>query len=99
MPLWVILICGFITSGVLAFGIFNEATPVALVAILAAVSLAVTGLIPASLFAAAPVVGTTPALFGITLGGQSVPAPTSPVWSLGIASWSRVAKSITSAKA
>jgi len=68
IPLWAILIGGFVTSGALAFGIFNEATPVAAVALLAALSLAVTGLIPASLFAAAPVVGTTPALLGITLG-------------------------------
>lgn len=67
-PLWLILICGYITSAVLAFGIFSDATPVAMVAILAAVSLAVTGLIPASLFAAAPIIGTTPALLGITLG-------------------------------
>jgi predicted MFS family arabinose efflux permease len=68
IPLWVILICGFVASGTFAFGIFNDAMPVAAVAILAAVSLAITGLIPASLFAAAPVVGTTPALLGITLG-------------------------------
>jgi predicted MFS family arabinose efflux permease len=68
IPLWAILIAGYVTSAVLAFGIFNEATPVAAVALLAAASLAVTGLIPASLFAAAPIVGTTPALLGITLG-------------------------------
>jgi hypothetical protein len=68
VPLWTILIGGYVASAVLAFGIFNEATPVAAVATLAAISLAITGLIPASLFAAAPVIGTTPALLGITLG-------------------------------
>lgn len=68
VPLWAILIAGYVTSAVLAFGIFSAAMPVAAVTVLAATSLAVTGLIPASLFAAAPVVGTTPALLGITLG-------------------------------
>jgi predicted MFS family arabinose efflux permease len=67
-PLWAILIGGYAASGLLAFGIFNDATPVAVVAILAAVSLAITGLIPASIFAAAPSIGKTPALLGITLG-------------------------------
>ncbi len=67
-PLPVILVAGYFASGALAFGIFNDATPVAAVAILAALSLAITGLIPASIFAAAPSIGTTPALLGITLG-------------------------------
>jgi predicted MFS family arabinose efflux permease len=67
-PLWAILIGGYAASGLLAFGIFNDATPVAAVAILAALSLAITGLIPASIFAAAPSIGKTPALLGITLG-------------------------------
>jgi predicted MFS family arabinose efflux permease len=68
IPLWAILIGGFVTSGALSFGIFSDDVPLSVVAILAATSLAVTGLIPASLFAASPVVGTTPALLGITLG-------------------------------
>jgi predicted MFS family arabinose efflux permease len=67
-PLWIILVAGYAASGVLAFGIFNDATPVAAVAILASFSLAITGLIPASIFAAAPSISTTPALLGITLG-------------------------------
>jgi hypothetical protein len=67
-PLWTILVAGYAASGLLAFGIFNSATPVAAVAILASLSLAITGLIPASIFAAAPSIGTTPALLGITLG-------------------------------
>lgn len=68
IPLWAILVGGYATTAVLAFGIFNEAVPVGAVAILAALSLGITGLIPASLFAAAALVGTTPALLGITLG-------------------------------
>jgi hypothetical protein len=67
-PLWAILIAGYLASAVLAFGIFSEAMPVAVVTTLAALSLAITGLIPASIFAAAPVIGTTPAILGITLG-------------------------------
>jgi predicted MFS family arabinose efflux permease len=67
-PLWIILVGGYAACGALSFGIFNDATPVAAVAILAALSLAITGLIPASIFAAAPSIGTTPALLGITLG-------------------------------
>lgn len=68
IPLWAILVGGYAASGLLAFGIFNDAMPVAAVASLAALSLAITGLIPASIFAAAPSIGTTPALLGITLG-------------------------------
>ncbi len=67
-PLWVILVVGYFATAILSFGIFNVAMPVAGVAIFAALSLAITGLIPASLFAAAPTIGTTPALLGITLG-------------------------------
>jgi predicted MFS family arabinose efflux permease len=67
-PLWVILVVGYFATAILSFGIFNAAMPVAGVAIFAALSLAITGLIPASLFAAAPTIGSTPALLGITLG-------------------------------
>jgi len=67
-PLWVILVAGYCASAILSFGIFSAAMPVAAVATFAALSLAITGLIPASLFAAAPTIGNTPALLGITLG-------------------------------
>lgn len=67
-PLWVILVTGYVATAVLSFGIFSAGLPVAAVGLLAALSLAITGLIPASLFAAAPSIGTTPALLGITLG-------------------------------
>ena len=68
VPLWLVLVTGFVTSGVLALGIFNEATPVAAVAALAAGTLAITGLVPASLFAAMPVFAQTSATLAIALG-------------------------------
>jgi MFS family permease len=68
VPIWLIVLVGFIACGTLAFGIFSEALPVALIAVLAAMSLAVSGLIPATMFAAAPLVSATPTLFAITFG-------------------------------
>jgi MFS family permease len=68
VPLWSILVSCFIVSSLFAFGIFNEALPVAAVAILAAISLAITGLVPASLFAAAPTIAPSSAQLAITLG-------------------------------
>jgi hypothetical protein len=68
MPVWLIVIAGFAASGTFAFGIFSDALPVGAVAALAAASLAITGLVPASLFAAAPLVSATPALLAVTLG-------------------------------
>jgi len=67
-PIWLIVLGGFIATGALSFGIFSDAPPVAVVALLAAASLAITGLIPASLFAAAPSVSRSPAVLVITLG-------------------------------
>jgi predicted MFS family arabinose efflux permease len=68
VPLWTVLVGGFVTCGVTAFGIFSGAMPIVAVALMAAVSLAVTGLIPASLFAATSVVATHAALIPITIG-------------------------------
>ena len=67
-PVWLIVGLGFLASGTFAFGIFSDMLPVAAVAVLAAASLAVTGLVPASLFAAAPLVSSTAALLAVTLG-------------------------------
>ena len=67
-PVWLIVGLGFLASGTFAFGIFSDTLPVAAVAALAAASLAVTGLVPASLFAAAPLVSSTAALLAVTLG-------------------------------
>lgn len=68
VPLWSILAGCFVASSLFAFGIFSAGLPVASVAALAAVSLAVTGLVPASLFAAAPVIAPTSAQLAIALG-------------------------------
>jgi predicted MFS family arabinose efflux permease len=68
VPLWTILATGFVASGLLSFGIFHESTAAAVVAALAAASLAITGLIPATLFAAVPVVARNSAMLAIALG-------------------------------
>ena len=68
IPLWAVLVAGFVTSSLLAFGVFNSALPVAAVALLAALSLAITGIVPASLFAAAPVIAPSSAQLAIALG-------------------------------
>jgi hypothetical protein len=68
VPVWAILAGAFGFLGVAGFGIFAEASPVALVAALAACSLALTGLIPGSIHAAAPKLAPTSALLAITLG-------------------------------
>jgi predicted MFS family arabinose efflux permease len=68
VPLWKIAAFAFAFAGVAAFGIFAEGWPVALVAGVAALSLAVTGLVPASIFAGAPRVSPAPQLLGITMG-------------------------------
>lgn len=68
VALWKTAAGAFAFVGVAAFGIFAEGLPVIIVAGLAALSLAVTGLIPASIFAGAPRVSPAPQLLGITMG-------------------------------
>jgi predicted MFS family arabinose efflux permease len=68
VPLWIIMLAAFAFLGVAAFGIFNENYPVILVATLASASLAITGLIPASIFAASPRLATAPHLLAVALG-------------------------------
>jgi MFS family permease len=68
VPTWYIMAGAFTFVGCAGFGIFWEATPVALVATLAAASLGLTGLIPASIYAAAPKLAPTSALLAIALG-------------------------------
>src|SRR5215470_17668173 len=68
VPLWAIIAGAFACAGVASLGIFSRGMPAITVAILAAASLAVTGLVPASVFAAAPMVAPTAALLGATLG-------------------------------
>jgi MFS family permease len=68
VPTWAILTFAFSFVGLAGIGIFHDATPVALVAVLAAASLGLTGLIPGSIYAAAPKLAPTSALLAITLG-------------------------------
>jgi nitrate/nitrite transporter NarK len=67
-PLWAIAAFGYCFVGAAGFGVFSEQLPVILIATLASASLAITGLIPASIFAAAPRFASTSALLAIVLG-------------------------------
>jgi MFS family permease len=66
--LWAIATFGYCFVGVAAFGIFSEHVPVALIAVLAFACLGITGLIPGSIFAAAPRFAHSSALLAIVLG-------------------------------
>jgi cyanate permease len=66
-PLWSIIAVAFACMGVASIGIFADAPPLAVVA-LAALSLAVTGLVPASIYAATPGVAPSPALLAVLVG-------------------------------
>jgi predicted MFS family arabinose efflux permease len=68
IPLWATIATAFTFCGTAAFGIFSGSLPVVVVAMLASASLAVTGLIPASIFAATPRVAPSNHLLGMTLG-------------------------------
>lgn len=68
VPLWAIAACGFAFVALAAFGIFSDALPVVLIAAIACASLALTGLIPASIFATLPSSIGTSAQLAIGLG-------------------------------
>ena len=68
VPTWAIVAGAFTFLGFAGFGIFSDTAPVAVVATLAACSLALTGLIPGSIHAAAPRLAPTSALLAISLG-------------------------------
>jgi MFS family permease len=68
VPVWITLMAAFAFVGLAAVGIFWAAAPVALVAVLAAASLGLTGLIPGSIYAAAPRIAPTSAILAIALG-------------------------------
>ncbi len=68
VPTWSIVAGAFAFLGFAGFGIFSDAAPIAVVATLAACSLALTGLIPGSIHAAAPRLAPTSALLAISLG-------------------------------
>lgn len=68
VPVWGIMATAFAFVGLAAVGIFSDAAPVALVTVLAAASLGLTGLIPGSIYAAAPRIAPTSAMLAIALG-------------------------------
>lgn len=68
IPLWIIVAVAFAFMGVASFGIFAEALPASTVVALASASLALTGLIPASIFAASPRLTPSAPLLSVTLG-------------------------------
>ena len=68
MPTWAIAAGAFTFLGAAGFGIFSEAMPVAGVAALASLSLALTGMIPGSIYAAAPRFAPSSAALAIALG-------------------------------
>jgi MFS family permease len=68
VPIWAVIGAAFTFLGLAGFGIFSQALPVMAIAILASVSLALTGMIPGSIFAAAPRLAPTSALLAIAIG-------------------------------
>jgi predicted MFS family arabinose efflux permease len=68
VPTWAIAAFSFSFVGLAGFGIFSDAMPVVAVAALASLSLALTGLIPGSIYAAAPRFAPTSALLAVVLG-------------------------------
>ena len=68
VPFWAIAAGGFAFAGGAGFGVFSDALPVTVIAALAAASLALTGMIPASIFAAAPKFSPGPAVLAIAFG-------------------------------
>ena len=66
--LWAITLFGYVVIGASGFAIFAPGLPVLAIAIVASVTLALTGFIPASLFAATPRVAPTAALLAVTIG-------------------------------
>ena len=67
-PLWGMVSAGFGFMGATAIGIFNGSVPAAGVAALATASLGVTGLLPASIYAAAPSFAPNATMLALTVG-------------------------------
>jgi MFS family permease len=68
IPIWATAIAGFLFVGFAGYGVFAGILPATGLAALAAVSLGMTGLIPASVFAAAPSFARDSVVLAITLG-------------------------------
>jgi hypothetical protein len=67
VPLWAVVAAGFACVGLFSFGVFSD-LPTMWVCAFAAVSLAISGAIPASIFAGTPALAPAPHLMPITLG-------------------------------
>ena len=67
IPLWATAAAGFASVGLCSLGVFSG-LPTVWVCVFAAVSLAVSGAIPASIFAGTPALAPAPYLIPITLG-------------------------------
>lgn len=68
VPTWAIVAAVFSFAGCASFGIFSDAMPVAVIAVLASLSLGLTGMIPGSIYAAAPRFAPTSAVMAIVFG-------------------------------
>jgi predicted MFS family arabinose efflux permease len=86
--LWAVMTGGFVFAGIASFAVFAESVPVAAVAAAAGAILVVTGLIPASIFAAAPRITHSAHALTIALGlvmqasnmGQLLGSPAMGAW-------------------
>jgi predicted MFS family arabinose efflux permease len=68
LPLWAMVAAGFTFFGLASFGIFAHGTPAASVALLAAASLGIAGVIPALVYIAAPRLTPEPAMLALSVG-------------------------------
>ncbi|MBI4275652.1 MAG: MFS transporter [Rhizobiales bacterium] len=68
VPLWQIMASAFAFLGIAAFGIFSAWMPIVAIALIASTSLAISGLIPASIFAASPRLAGNATMLAITVG-------------------------------
>lgn len=68
IPIWFVMISAFAILGPASLGIFSAAMPLVGVAVIAMITLAVTGLVPASIFAASPRIASGAAMLAIVVG-------------------------------
>jgi MFS family permease len=68
VPMWAIAAGAFGFVGLAGFGFFSDTMPVVVIAALASANLALTGLIPGSVYATAPKLAPTSAVLAIVLG-------------------------------
>jgi predicted MFS family arabinose efflux permease len=88
VPLWMVVAGGFVFTAAACFGVFAEGLTVTVVAAVTCLILAVNGLTPASLFAAAPRVTANAHLLTVALGlivqasniGQLLGVPAMAAW-------------------